>query len=73
MITVIIAVEDQIFWGIQILILPKSNQICHNLNHLCPNFAQISTILPKHFSLGDAAASSALTALAVMDQFPEER
>jgi len=40
---------------------------------ILPNFTQISSILPNIFLLGDAAASPALTALAVMDQFPEKR
>jgi len=51
MITVIIAEEDWMFLG------------CPNLHKFCPNltkFAQISSILPKIFPLGDVVASSAL-------------
>jgi len=33
----------------------------------------LSPILPKFFLLGDVAASSALMAMAVMDQFLEDR
>jgi len=62
---------------------PNLHKFCPNLTKFHPNltkfhpnltkFAQISPILPKNFSLGDVAASSALTALAIMDQFLEER
>jgi len=56
---------------------------CTNLHKFCPNltkfhrnltkFAQFSPILPKNLSIEDAAASSALMALAVMDQLLEKR
>jgi len=64
------------FLGMQDLILPKSNQICHNLNHFCPNLIKFATILitfvqispkfakfcPKNI-IGDTVSSPAPTAL----------
>jgi len=46
------------FKGCKILIFPKSNQTCPNLNHFCPNL--INSAKKK---MGDEAASPAPTTL----------
>jgi len=48
--------RSNVLWGCKIFILLKSNQICHNLNHFCPNLTTILSNLinfaPKKFARG---------------------